>query len=87
MIIDENQLFMLLNERFDDLNHRIDDLKQDMVSRHDQHELEDKERFNHLANEIEPLKKAKWANAGMAGSATAVVSILAEFAKSFFLKS
>lgn len=84
MIIDENHLFMLLNERFDDLNHRIDDLKLDMVKRHEQHETDDKVRFDHLHQEIEPLKKQRWANVGVAGSGAALVTILAEVLKGIF---
>ena len=83
-MLDLNPLVYLINERFDNLNQRIDDLKRDLVQRQAMHEADDKERFEALAEEIEPLKKAKWVNASMAGSATAVVTVLAELARQFF---
>jgi len=83
-MIDENALISLIIERFDDLNHKVDSLKADMVKRQDQHEIDDKIRFTELTAELEPLKKAQWRTAGIAGTSTAAITLLAEVARQFF---
>lgn len=85
-MIDDSNLVRLINERFDDLNSRIDDLKRDMVARAQNHEQEDKDRFTQIQAEIEPLKKAKWSNAGAAGSSAAVITVLAEALRQYLAK-
>lgn len=86
MSADLDSVVNLINERFDDLNARIDDLKIDMVKRHENHELDDKERFDHLQKEIEPLKSMKKSVAGSASIAVVVVQSAAEIIRAFLTK-
>ncbi len=83
---DNSDLVKLIIERFDDLNHRVDELKRDLAGRYDQHEQDDRQRFQQIQSELEPLKQAKWSTAKVAGSSTAVVTLLAELLRQFLAK-
>lgn len=83
-MIDESALIMLINERFDDMNGRIDELKHDIVARQDRHDVEDRERFQELRQEIEPLKHMKRSVAGSAGVAVVAIQSIAEFLRAYF---
>lgn len=80
-MIDEGCLVDLINQRFDDLNARVDELKQDMVKRQDQHEVDDKQRFEKIQGDMSGLKNLKMTIMGAASGAFVVVQAAAEVIK------
>ena len=85
MSVSESCLVDLINQRFDDLNARIDELKIDTVKRQDQHEVDDKARFEKLQNDLSGLKNLKLTIMGAASGAFVVVQAAAKIIEHYWL--